>query len=58
VIAEGVETESQKRFLVVHGCTAVQGYLFARPMLAQDALPWLAQHQRQSGRRRLGGVRG
>jgi diguanylate cyclase (GGDEF)-like protein len=58
VIAEGVETESQQRFLVVHGCTAVQGYLFARPMLAQDALPWLAQHQRQSRRRRLGGVRG
>jgi diguanylate cyclase (GGDEF)-like protein len=58
VIAEGVETESQQRFLFAHGCTAVQGYLFARPMLAQEALPWLAQHQRQAGRRRLGGVRG
>ena len=47
VIAEGVETESQRRFLVVHGCTAVQGYLFARPMLAADALPWLRGQQQR-----------
>ncbi|WP_313671005.1 EAL domain-containing protein [Sandarakinorhabdus sp.] len=49
VIAEGVETESQRRFLVVHGCTAVQGYLLARPMLADEALPWLrGQQQRRA----------
>jgi diguanylate cyclase (GGDEF)-like protein len=41
VIAEGVETPSQRDFLVTHGCTAIQGYLFARPMLAAEALPWL-----------------
>ncbi|WP_273463714.1 putative bifunctional diguanylate cyclase/phosphodiesterase, partial [Sandarakinorhabdus limnophila] len=45
VIAEGVETESQRSFLVVHGCTAVQGYLLARPMLADEALPWLRGQQ-------------
>ncbi|WP_303810906.1 bifunctional diguanylate cyclase/phosphodiesterase [Sandarakinorhabdus limnophila] len=47
VIAEGVETESQRSFLVVHGCTAMQGYLFARPMLADEALPWLRGQQQR-----------
>jgi diguanylate cyclase (GGDEF)-like protein/PAS domain S-box-containing protein len=32
VIAEGVEQEGQHAFLLQHGCTAYQGYLFYRPM--------------------------
>ncbi|MET0106616.1 MAG: EAL domain-containing protein [Sedimenticola sp.] len=32
VIAEGVETESQREFLSRHGCDAYQGYLFGRPI--------------------------
>lgn len=32
VIAEGVETESQRAFLEAHGCDAYQGYLFSRPL--------------------------
>ena len=54
VIAEGVETTSQRSFLVAHGCTAIQGYLFARPMLADEALPWL--RQRTGARRLVGGM--
>lgn len=52
VIAEGVETRSQRDFLVAHGCTAIQGYLFAQPMLAPDALAWLRRQQRATGARR------
>jgi EAL domain-containing protein (putative c-di-GMP-specific phosphodiesterase class I) len=32
VIAEGVETEAQREFLVDLGCQAYQGYLFGRPI--------------------------
>lgn len=32
VIAEGVETADQLAFLVAHGCSRFQGYLFAKPM--------------------------
>jgi len=32
VVAEGVETEGQRRFLLEHGCREMQGFLFARPM--------------------------
>lgn len=32
VIAEGVESDAQRRFLAAHGCNAFQGYLFGRPV--------------------------
>jgi diguanylate cyclase (GGDEF)-like protein/PAS domain S-box-containing protein len=32
VIAEGVETEAQRAFLVGRGCNCFQGYLFGRPV--------------------------
>lgn len=36
VIAEGVETESQRAFLVSSGCHAFQGYFFSRPLPIND----------------------
>jgi diguanylate cyclase (GGDEF)-like protein/PAS domain S-box-containing protein len=38
VVAEGVETRAQSDFLIAHGCNQQQGYLFARPMPAEDLM--------------------
>ena len=42
VVAEGIETEAQRRALVGFGCPHGQGYLFARPMSGADAERLLA----------------
>lgn len=44
VIAEGVETESQAKFLLENGCHKMQGYLFSRP-LPVDEMTRLLQQQ-------------
>ena len=36
VIAEGVETENQKDFLLNSGCNIMQGFLFGKPMEARE----------------------
>lgn len=43
IVAEGVETEKQAEFLKNHGCRYLQGYLFYRPMPAQDLEPILRE---------------
>ncbi|WP_395789858.1 putative bifunctional diguanylate cyclase/phosphodiesterase [Aquimonas sp.] len=41
VVAEGVETAEQHRFLLEAGCPVAQGYYYARPMAAADIELWL-----------------
>jgi diguanylate cyclase (GGDEF)-like protein len=36
VIAEGVETEGQMRYMYRHGCDEMQGYYYSRPLPASD----------------------
>jgi EAL domain-containing protein (putative c-di-GMP-specific phosphodiesterase class I) len=36
VIAEGVETDEQLRFLRLHECDEMQGYLYSRPVAAEQ----------------------
>jgi len=41
VVAEGVETETQRRLVQAAGCEMVQGYLFWKPMSADKLRPLL-----------------
>lgn len=41
VVAEGVETETQKHYLLTHGCDKIQGYLIGRPHSQNEALALL-----------------
>ena len=38
-LAEGIETEAQRAFLVAHGCPLGQGYLFSPPVAAAQIEP-------------------
>ncbi len=42
VVAEGVETEAQREFLLANGCDLLQGYLFGRPQPMAACGPWAA----------------
>ena len=42
-VAEGVETETQRAFLQMHGCHQLQGYLIARPAPAREIERFLSR---------------
>jgi EAL domain-containing protein (putative c-di-GMP-specific phosphodiesterase class I) len=44
VVAEGVETMAQREFLAEHKCNYLQGYLFSRPLPAEEATAFLLKH--------------
>jgi diguanylate cyclase (GGDEF)-like protein len=49
VVAEGVENREQFEFLRAHGCDRVQGYLFSRPLAAQDIQTLIANWRGTQG---------
>jgi len=44
-VAEGIERQEEVDFLSRHGCTTLQGYLFARPLPPGAFLEWVMQHR-------------
>jgi EAL domain-containing protein (putative c-di-GMP-specific phosphodiesterase class I) len=46
VVAEGVENNAQREFLLANGCVEAQGYLYGRPMSAD----LLTEHLRRQPR--------
>jgi EAL domain-containing protein (putative c-di-GMP-specific phosphodiesterase class I) len=47
-VAEGVETEEQVEHLKRRGVFAIQGYVYARPMPAEEFLRWSAKQKAES----------
>jgi diguanylate cyclase (GGDEF)-like protein/PAS domain S-box-containing protein len=48
VTAEGVETEEQAELLTGMGCDQLQGYLYSRPLAADDLTEFLRKHAEQT----------
>jgi EAL domain-containing protein (putative c-di-GMP-specific phosphodiesterase class I) len=44
VVAEGVETEAQRDYLIQHQCDFMQGFLFSKPLPAEAALRFIREH--------------
>ncbi|MBT8424663.1 MAG: bifunctional diguanylate cyclase/phosphodiesterase [Silicimonas sp.] len=50
-LAEGVETQAERRVLQRMGCPLIQGYVAAKPMPLGETLNWLDMHEAGSGSR-------
>jgi diguanylate cyclase (GGDEF)-like protein/PAS domain S-box-containing protein len=48
VVGEGVENEAQRDFLVNHQCDYLQGYLYGRPMPAEEAAKCIADGKQRA----------
>jgi EAL domain-containing protein (putative c-di-GMP-specific phosphodiesterase class I) len=44
VVAEGIETDEQLSYLKRSGCDMGQGYLFSRPLPADQLIAFIGQH--------------
>ncbi|NJN23439.1 MAG: EAL domain-containing protein [Acaryochloridaceae cyanobacterium RL_2_7] len=44
VVAEGVETQAEKEFLIQNDCHYIQGYVFCRPLEVQDWSGFVSNH--------------
>jgi len=44
VLAEGIESDAQLRWLLKHGCRLGQGFGLARPMPCEELVDWLQRH--------------
>jgi len=53
VTAEGIETQAQQTWMLHLGCDSAQGYLFARPMTAEDFLRMFLDRRGRGGERSL-----
>ena len=54
IIAEGVENETQLRYLHTQGCRQVQGYIYSRPLSKRDLGAYLDEAGRGSAMGRVG----
>jgi c-di-GMP phosphodiesterase len=44
LIAEGVEEESERNFLIKHECTNIQGYFYSRPLKSIEIIKYLQEN--------------
>jgi diguanylate cyclase (GGDEF)-like protein/PAS domain S-box-containing protein len=58
VVAEGVETEEQAAFLREKGCHLMQGYLYSRPVPADEITSLLQAENSRGAPRLVAGIRG